>query len=195
MDGGEIARAADAARLEHAYRRSILRATTTTTTTSSEEEDGGDSLEEARDAGPQLDDERAAARPRRRPTEGYVTLDPPGCGGADDDDDDDAADERFGDDTLHRPFKSSWQPIFVATDFPPPPPLASSAGQEENRVDVVFLDFIKPDILSALNVLSAAERGPEHAGGPWTEEDVEVYLEGITANTLMEEYAKRYWQQ
>lgn len=137
-----------------------------------------------------------------------MTLDPPGCGGDDDDDDANADDERFGDDTLHRPFKSSWQPIFVATDFPPPPPpppsSTSSAGnEEEDCVDVVFLDFIKPDILSALNVLSAAaaakhgERAAAAAGGggPWTEEDVEVYLEGITANTLMEEYAKRYWQQ
>lgn len=147
-----------------------------------------------------FDDDDEHARRRPRPTEGYVTLDPPGCGGDDDDDD-----ERLGDDTLHRPFKSAWQPIFVATDFPPPPPpppssssSSASAGKKEDRVDVVFLDFIKPDILSALNVLSAAEHG-EHAGGggggPWTEEDVEVYLEGITANTLMEEYAKRYWQQ
>ena len=199
---GEIARAADAARLEHTYRRSVLR--TMTTSKSSLSDDGGNHPEELINADSQFDNE-GARRPRRRPTEGYVTLDPPGCGGAADDDDD----ERFGDDTLHRPFKSSWQPIFVATDFPPPPPpppsSTSSAGnEEEDCVDVVFLDFIKPDILSALNVLSAAaaakhgERAAAAAGGgggPWTEEDVEVYLEGITANTLMEEYAKRYWQQ
>ncbi|TKA54035.1 hypothetical protein B0A53_03317 [Rhodotorula sp. CCFEE 5036] len=202
---GEIARAADAARLEHAYRRSILRATSI-----SSSDDGTNPSEESvtPDSDSQSDDE-LARRPRRRPTKGYVTLDPPGCGGDDDDDDANADDERFGDDTLHRPFKSSWQPIFVATDFPPPPPpppsSTSSAGnEEEDCVDVVFLDFIKPDILSALNVLSAAaaakhgERAAAAAGGgggPWTEEDVEVYLEGITANTLMEEYAKRYWQQ
>ncbi|KWU42710.1 hypothetical protein RHOSPDRAFT_20722, partial [Rhodotorula sp. JG-1b] len=185
--------------IEHAYRRSVLRAKTTSS------EDDGDypEPEESSLADSQFDNE-GARRPRRRPTEGYVTLDPPGCGGADDDDDD----ERFGDDTLHRPFKSSWQPIFVATDFPPPPPppppssssSSSSAGKKEDCVDVVFLDFIKPDILSALNVLSAGRRGEQGGGGgggggPWTEEDVEVYLKGITANTLMEEYAKRYWQQ
>ncbi|GAA5984914.1 hypothetical protein JCM10908_002448 [Rhodotorula pacifica] len=156
---GDAARAADSARLEHAYRRSVLAVQERSFCTLATSSD-------------------APHWRMKRPSEGYVTLDPPGCGEEED---------RFGDDTLHRPFKSAWQPVFVATDLP----LLRQAGPEEDddqdqRVDVVFFDFIKPDILSALNVLSGG-------AARWTEEDVKVYIEGMTANTLMEEYAKRYW--
>lgn len=131
-----------------------------------------------------------------------MTLDPPGCGDGE---------ERFGDDTPHRPFRSSWQPIFVATELAPPPASSGVSGseEEEDRVDVVFLDFIQPDVLAALNVLSGTAREGTMTEGEedpfssrqkkekrrWTEKDVEVYLEGITANTLMEAYARRYWQK
>ncbi|SCZ87711.1 BZ3500_MvSof-1268-A1-R1_Chr2-2g05177 [Microbotryum saponariae] len=93
---------------------------------------------------------------------GYVTQD--ACGG-------------LGDDTLHRPVPSVWQPIFVATEFPP-----SAAA---DLIDVVFFDFIQPDILGALNTL---QNEREYASS-----DVKLFVEDLTANTLMQEYAKREW--
>ncbi|GAA6025510.1 hypothetical protein JCM8202_001976 [Rhodotorula sphaerocarpa] len=178
------ARAADAARLEHLSRRAALAAAA------------------AADATPAAAGRTLGARNRSQLSEGYVTLDPPGCGDGE---------ERFGDDTPHRPFRSSWQPIFVATELAPPPASSGVSGseEEEDRVDVVFLDFIQPDVLAALNVLSGTAREGTMTEGEedpfssrqkkekrrWTEKDVEVYLEGITANTLMEAYARRYWQK
>ncbi|GAA5873619.1 hypothetical protein JCM3774_004993 [Rhodotorula dairenensis] len=200
---GDLARAADAARLEHAYRRSVL-ASEQSVAAASQAEVHAAGLNADNLAGQSAAAESAPPHWRmRRPTEGYVTLDPSGCGGGAGE-----RDERFGDDTLHRPFRSSWQPIFVATDLPPsltkkltsgPATEEGNAGpdndddDDDRGVDVVFFDFIKPDILSALNVLGAGSKRQRH-GAAWTEEDVEVYIEGTTANTLMEEYAKRYWQ-
>ncbi|BGP19123.1 hypothetical protein JCM10213_005636 [Rhodosporidiobolus nylandii] len=105
------------------------------------------------------------------PTEGYVTLD--ACGGAD-------RGDQLGDDTFHRPTRTARQPIFVGTELP----------EEQETVDVVFFDFIQPDILSALNVLSASNSSAKH----YTPADVERYVDWVSANTLMEEYAKREWQ-
>ncbi|SGZ25808.1 BQ5605_C024g09774 [Microbotryum silenes-dioicae] len=104
------------------------------------------------------DDDEASS-----PSIGYVTQD--ACGG-------------LGDDTLHRPVPSVWQPIFVATEFPP-----SSAATD--RIDVVFFDFIQPDILGALNTL---QNEREYASS-----DVKLFVEDLTANTLMQEYARREW--
>ncbi|GAA5849619.1 hypothetical protein JCM5353_004409 [Sporobolomyces roseus] len=98
-------------------------------------------------------------------SEGYVTLD--SCGP-----------DELGDDTLHTPFKVSRQPIFVST----------ALSKEEEAVDVVFFDFIQPDILSALNYLDEGK-----SGKTWGAEDVEVYVEDLTANTLLETWAKRAW--
>ncbi|SCV70422.1 BQ2448_1816 [Microbotryum intermedium] len=94
---------------------------------------------------------------------GYVTQD--ACGG-------------LGDDTLHRPVPSVWQPVFVATEFPP-------STADGDLIDVVFFDFIQPDILGALNAL---QNEKEYAS-----RDVRLFVEGLTANTLMQEYAKREW--
>ncbi|POY76504.1 calcineurin family phosphoesterase [Rhodotorula taiwanensis] len=176
---GDLALAADAAKLEHRYRRAALAA----------------SSEDVRPFPAAV----RASRPRkdRRPSEGYVTLDPAGCASVG------GAAERYGDDTLHRPFKSSWQPVFVATALPPSvrpnSDLDSGLGSEgeeddDDRVDVVFFDFIKLDILSALNALDLASTSASTRQKRWSEEDVRVYLEGMTANTLMEQYARRYWQ-
>jgi hypothetical protein len=101
-------------------------------------------------------------------SEGYVTLD--SCGPDD-----------LGDDTLHTPFKVSRQPIFVSTSLP--------SSKEEKFVDVVFFDFIQPDIISALNWLDQDNKD----GKKWGVEDVELYLEDLTANTLLETWAKRAW--
>ncbi|KDE05657.1 hypothetical protein MVLG_04028 [Microbotryum lychnidis-dioicae p1A1 Lamole] len=107
---------------------------------------------------PPSDDDEASS-----PSIGYVTQD--ACGG-------------LGDDTLHRPVPSVWQPIFVATEFPP-----SSAATD--RIDVVFFDFIQPDILGALNTLQNERK--------YASSDVKLFVEDLTANTLMQEYARREW--
>ncbi|KAL8280258.1 hypothetical protein RQP46_007372 [Phenoliferia psychrophenolica] len=81
----------------------------------------------------------------------------------------------LGDDTLHRPIPAVWQPTFVATDLP----------SDDDTVDVVFFDFIQPDILSALNHLQHERT--------WSEKDVGLYVTGLSANTIMQEYATRAW--
>lgn len=106
----------------------------------------------------------------RRASEGYVTLD--ACGG------DDPA-EQFGDDTAHRPYRSARQPVFVATALP----------HKTEQVDVVFFDFIVIDVLRGLNALG----GGHKAARRYRLDDVERYVEWVSANTLMEEYAKRAW--
>lgn len=77
------------------------------------------------------------------------------------------------------------------------PDAIAEAGEKE-RVDVVFFDFITPDIISALNVLDTGREGEQEEGGGGRRryglDDVERYVEGISANTLMETYAKREWQ-
>ncbi|KAM0786669.1 hypothetical protein ACM66B_002117 [Microbotryomycetes sp. NB124-2] len=105
----------------------------------------------------------------------------------------------LGDDTRHRPLPIAPQPIFVSTALPARRSDAySSRGrsgvaavlsdddkEDEQLVDVVFFDFIKPDILNALNYLQKDK--------VYREEDVQLYMEELTANTLMQEYAKREW--
>lgn len=93
-------------------------------------------------------------------TTGYVTYD--SCPGR-------------GDDTVHKPYPYSPQPTFVATEFP----------HHSKRVDVVFFDFIAPDVLAALNALQSTRT--------YTTEDVHVYVDHVSANTLMETYASKYW--
>ncbi|KAK4701247.1 hypothetical protein P7C70_g4988, partial [Phenoliferia sp. Uapishka_3] len=107
---------------------------------------------------------------------GYVTID--SCPG-------------LGDDTLHQPFPSVWQPTFVQTEMPK---ARKGKGRKdgkwkmegpEEKVDIVFFDFIQPDVLAALNYV----QGEKTFG----KEDVGLYLEGLTANTVMQEYAERAW--
>ncbi|GAA6007091.1 hypothetical protein JCM10207_001503 [Rhodosporidiobolus poonsookiae] len=119
-----------------------------------------------------LTEEQGRWRMRGR-SEGYVTLD--ACGGSD-------RAEQLGDDTAHRPFRTARQPVFVSTALP------DAGSAEEEKVDVVFFDFITPDVLGALNVLDKS------SGRKYGAKDVERYVEWVTANTLMEEYAKRAWQ-
>ncbi|BGP26851.1 5'-Nucleotidase/apyrase family protein [Rhodotorula toruloides] len=154
LAGPDARAAADSAALEHAHRRSLVAQAQSTS----------------------FDHESDGKWRLKRRTEGYVT--PDSCGLADSD-----PSEAFGDDTLHRPFRSSLQPIFVSTALPSP------SHTEEDKVDVVFFDFITPDVLNALNVLGGAGKG----GKRYESKDVEVYMRNLTANTLMEEYAKREW--
>ncbi|KAM0749330.1 hypothetical protein T439DRAFT_290562 [Meredithblackwellia eburnea MCA 4105] len=111
-------------------------------------------------------------------TVGYVTIDQ--CPGE-------------GDDTRHRPIPSVWQPTFVATALPTPTELDYEREEldEEEEIDIIFFDFIQPDILGALNHLEG-----ERKGGPsrrFTDKDVGLYMETLTANTLMQEFASRKW--
>ncbi|GAA5876516.1 hypothetical protein JCM16303_003565 [Sporobolomyces ruberrimus] len=108
-------------------------------------------------------------------SDGYVTLD--SCGPDD-----------LGDDTLHTPYKVSRQPIFVSTALPSPSKLEKGP---EKFVDVVFFDFIQPDIISALNWLD--QDTPKDRRRDWRVEDVEKYMEDLTANTLLETWAKKAW--
>ncbi|KAK4049583.1 hypothetical protein OIV83_004081 [Microbotryomycetes sp. JL201] len=100
----------------------------------------------------------------------------------------DACDD-LGDDTLHRPLPVAPQPIFVSTALPvhrsSSEPSEGEGEGDEQLVDVVFFDFIKPDIINALNYLQAEK--------VYDERDIDVYLTELTANTLMQEYAKREW--
>ncbi|GAA5903379.1 Smn1p [Sporobolomyces salmoneus] len=142
---------AESAHLEHARRRSLLKASESSLSSSSSR--GG--------------------RWRMNPlSEGYVTLD--SCGHS--------SQEELGDDTLHSPFRVSRQPIFVSTSLPP-------KEEKEEVVDVVFFDFIQPDIVSALNWLNQ----DDEKGRKWSVEDVGKYMEELTANTLLETWAKRAW--
>jgi len=107
----------------------------------------------------------AAAGDDRRSL-GYVTQD--SCAG-------------LGDDVLHRPVPSEWQPTFVATE------LAGGEGEGEGKdaVDVVFFDFLIPDLVSAMNAVQSAR--------VYSSGDVRVYLQDLKANNLVAEYAKRRW--
>ncbi|GAA5973141.1 hypothetical protein JCM11641_006289 [Rhodosporidiobolus odoratus] len=116
-------------------------------------------------------------------TEGYVTLD--ACGPSSNDD----PAERWGDDTAHRPFRTARQPVFVSTALPPLLSPQTADAEDEETVDVVFFDFIQPDIVWALNTLSVRERRGER----WNAGDVEKYVEWVSANSLFEVYAKREW--
>ena len=79
-----------------------------------------------------------------------------------------------GDDVLHRPVPSEWQPTFVATALP-----------EEETVDIVFFDFLIPDLVGAVNALQS--------GRVYSPADVRVYLDGLKANNLVAEYARLRW--
>lgn len=103
-------------------------------------------------------------------TTGYVTVDL--CDG-------------LGDDTLHRPIPAAWQPTFVSTELAPVPEGEGEEVDEEEKVDVVFFDFIRVDVLNALNTLQLIKK--------YDEKDVGLYVTEFSANTLMQEYAKREW--
>lgn len=71
-----------------------------------------------------------------------------------------------------------WQPTFVATEF-------EEGEEEEGVVDVVFFDFLIPDLVGAMN---AVQSGKVYSSG-----DVRVYLKDLKANNLVAEYAKLRW--
>ena len=177
--------AAESAHLEHVRRRALLSTSELTSHVSDETSEALDT--EGGDGGKWR---------MKRPSEGYVTLD--SC-------------NDLGDDILHTPYRVARQPVFVSTHLPPPrSPRRSSLNDEnlkedEGYVDVVFFDFIKPDILSALNWLSQPSSQGQDGSSPsidsqerkekWGDEDVGKYMDDLTANTLLETWAKRAWKK
>ncbi|GAA5903580.1 hypothetical protein JCM8208_003630 [Rhodotorula glutinis] len=166
QQSADVRLAADSAALEHAHRRASSSPLAPSSPGSSGAHDDG--------------------RWRmRRATEGYVTLD--ACGGSD-------PVEQLGDDTLHRPYRSARQPIFVATALPGESSVGAEESEEEGGqqagegVDVVFFDFIAIDVVRGLNAL-----GGKQDGGRYSLDEVERYVEWVSANTLLEEYARRAW--
>lgn len=172
QQSADVRLAADSAALEHAHRRANSSPLSPASTSSSAGDDGRWRM--------------------RRATEGYVTLD--ACGGSD-------PGEQLGDDTLHRPYRTARQPIFVATALPGGPSLGAAQGEEEEEeaareeredehgVDIVFFDFIAIDVVRGLNAL-----GGKKDGGRYSLDEVERYVEWVSANTLLEEWAKRAWR-
>lgn len=108
----------------------------------------------------------AAARKRSL---GYVTHD--ACPGA-------------GDDIEHRPLPRSRlaRPDFISSPFPP-----DLDDTSTDLVDVIVTDFALDDLLVAANILD-----PQRS---LQKDDFEVYAPGLVLNTILGEYAKRYWQQ
>ena len=56
-------------------------------------------------------------------------------------------------------------------------------------MDIVFFDFIAIDVVRGLNAL-----GGKKDGGRYSLDEVERYVEWVSANTLLEEWAKRAWR-
>lgn len=99
-------------------------------------------------------------------TPGYVTTDDFGVG--------------TGDDTPHSKIPNFRQPQYVQANASFP-----ADKSEPKVVDLVFLDYIAPDILSAL----------KSVGASYTTADVAYYLPpSFTTNSYLPAYAKVAWQ-
>ncbi|EMC94032.1 hypothetical protein BAUCODRAFT_36499 [Baudoinia panamericana UAMH 10762] len=85
-----------------------------------------------------------------------------------------------GDDTIHStiPYYSTPNDFQANASFP-------TNGSLPTAVDLIFLDFIAPNVLSVLSGL----------GAKYTTNDVAYYLpESFTTNSYLPLYARRYWQ-
>ncbi len=85
-----------------------------------------------------------------------------------------------GDDTAHSAIPSYRQPenLQANASFP-------TDGSLPQNVDLIFLDYIAPDVLPVLKGL----------GAPYTTSDVSYYLpKSFTTNSYLPAYAKKYWQ-
>lgn len=99
-------------------------------------------------------------------TPGYVTTDDFGVG--------------TGDDTPHSKISNYSQPQYVQANASFP-----ADKSEPKAVDLVFLDYIAPDVLSAL----------KSVGASYTTADVSYYLPpSFTTNSYLPAYAKIAWQ-
>ena len=85
-----------------------------------------------------------------------------------------------GDDTIHSKIPSYSQPQYFQGNGSLP-----TAGSAPATVDLVFLDYIAPDILAALISL----------GARYTLADVSYYLPpSFTTNSYLPAYAQKFWQ-
>ena len=85
-----------------------------------------------------------------------------------------------GDDTIHSKIPSYPQPQYFQGNGSLP-----TSGSRPATVDLVFLDYIAPDILAALTSL----------GAHYTMADVDYYLpKSFTTNSYLPVYAKQFWQ-
>lgn len=100
------------------------------------------------------------------PTLGYVTHD--SCSGP-------------GDDTVHLAMPYSDQPDYVQS----PPTGNSTTLRPQDRVDVIFLDFVEKSILEILNKLQSDKA--------YSPADVAPYGSDLTTQELYPLYAQRYW--
>ena len=85
-----------------------------------------------------------------------------------------------GDDTIHSKIPSYPQPedLQANASFP-------TNGADPKTVDLIFLDYIATDVLSALKKLGAG----------YTVNDVQYYLpKSFTTNSYLPAYAKLAWQ-
>lgn len=87
-----------------------------------------------------------------------------------------------GDDTVHTPMPYVDQPDYVQS-----PPVGNTTGlQPEDKVDVIFVDFIESSILSILNDLQKDV--------VYTKGDVKPWGSGnLTTQQLYPLYAERFW--
>ncbi|KAI9792382.1 MAG: hypothetical protein M1835_007887 [Candelina submexicana] len=108
---------------------------------------------------------RVVRRQNTAPTPGYTTKDDFGTD---------------GDDTPHSAIPNFRQPNNVQANASFP-----ADGSKPEKVDLVFLDFIAKDIVSALNSV----------GGKYTTANVQQYLpKSFTTNSYLPAYAKVAWQ-
>ena len=85
-----------------------------------------------------------------------------------------------GDDTIHSKIAFYPQPEYLQANASFP-----TDGSEPTTVDLIFLDFIVADVLSALKSVGAKE----------TASDVSYYLpKTFTTNSYLPAYAKTAWQ-
>ncbi len=100
-------------------------------------------------------------------TPGYVTID-------------DFSSNGGGDDTQHSKIPNYPQPQYIQANASFP-----ADKSAPKSVDLIFLDYIAPDVLSALKGISA----------PYTTADVSYYLpQSFTTNSYLPAYAKVAWQ-
>ncbi|KAL1918594.1 uncharacterized protein VTP21DRAFT_2616 [Calcarisporiella thermophila] len=78
-----------------------------------------------------------------------------------------------GDAVKHTP-----KPVFKIPNY-----VVTAAPQAE-KIDVVYPDFNEPDVLSALNTLT---------GRNFTKADTQIYLQGMTTNTMWSEFVTKNW--
>ncbi|KAI1379005.1 Metallo-dependent phosphatase-like protein [Hypoxylon crocopeplum] len=89
-----------------------------------------------------------------------------------------------GDDAVHSPIKFYAVPncIQAAINFPAPPPDAGSPPADPATVDLVFIDYVQPWIITAL----------KFSGGDYSTDDIKVYTNS-TLTDVIAGWVKEHW--